>query len=207
MDILHAIGTTSIVRLRKTIPPHCAEIFVKLEWENPTGSVKERVANAVISRAEPDDRLKPGHTVVEYTGGSTGTSLAFVCAAKGYRPQIVSSDAFSREKPDHVAALEWGSQRPRPWWRPWTRSSGSRAPRSWRPTRGWPRASGPVGSGSNMGGSRSRDGARSGRCGCKPRMPRWPSRGRRPPRCNGGGDGSRGGAGRRRPLWPWPASS
>ena len=105
MDILHAIGNTSIVRLRKVVPPNCADIFVKLEWENPTGSVKDRMAQAVISRAEEDGRLKPGDTVVEYTGGSTGASLALVCAAKGYRLQIVSSDAFSREKLDHMAAL------------------------------------------------------------------------------------------------------
>jgi cysteine synthase A len=105
MDILQAIGNTSIVRLRKVVPPNCAAIFVKLEWENPTGSVKDRMAQAVISRAEEDGRLKPGGTVLEYTGGSTGTSLALVCAAKGYRIRIVSSDAFSQEKLDHMAAL------------------------------------------------------------------------------------------------------
>ena len=105
MDILHAIGNTSMVQLRKVVPPNCADIFVKLEWENPTGSVKDRMAHTVISRAEEDGRLKPGDTVVEYTGGSTGTSLALVCAAKGYRIRIVSSDAFSQEKLDHMAAL------------------------------------------------------------------------------------------------------
>jgi cysteine synthase A len=105
MDLLHAIGNTSIVRLRKVVPPNCANIFVKLEWENPTGSMKDRMADAVISRAEADGRLKPGNTVVEYTGGSTGASLALVCAAKGYRIQIVTSDAFSQEKLDHMAAL------------------------------------------------------------------------------------------------------
>jgi cysteine synthase A len=105
MDILHAIGNTSIVRLRKVLPPNCADIFVKLEWENPTGSMKDRMAQTVISRAEEDGRLRPGDTVVEYTGGSTGASLALVCAVKGYRIQIVSSDAFSQEKLDHMAAL------------------------------------------------------------------------------------------------------
>jgi cysteine synthase A len=105
MDILQAIGNTSMVRLRRIVPPTCADVFVKLEWENPTGSVKDRMAQAVISRAEQDGRLKPGDTVVEYTGGSTGASLALVCAAKGYGLQIVSSDAFSREKLDHMAAL------------------------------------------------------------------------------------------------------
>lgn len=105
MNILQAIGNTSLVRLRKLVPPHCADVFVKLEWENPTGSLKDRMAQAMIARAEADGRLKPGDTVVEYTGGSTGTSLALVCAAKGYRLRIVSSDAFSREKLDHMAAL------------------------------------------------------------------------------------------------------
>ena len=104
-DILRAIGNTSMVRLRKVVPPGCADIFVKLEWENPTGSLKDRMAHAVISRAEDNGRLKPGDTVVEYTGGSTGTSLALVCAAKGYRIRIVTSDAFSREKLAHMAAL------------------------------------------------------------------------------------------------------
>jgi len=105
MDLLDAVGNTSLVRLRCVVPPKCADILVKLEWENPTGSVKDRMARAVISRAEEDGRLRPGDTVVEYTGGSTGTSLAWVCAVKGYRIQIVSSDAFSQEKLDHMAAL------------------------------------------------------------------------------------------------------
>lgn len=105
MEILNAIGNTSLVRLRKIVPARHADILVKLEWENPTGSVKDRVAQALISRAEADGRLKPGDTVVEYTGGSTGTSLALICAAKGYRLRIVTSDAFSKEKLDHMAAL------------------------------------------------------------------------------------------------------
>ena len=105
MDILDAIGNTSLVRLRRVVPAGCAEILVKLEWENPTGSMKDRMASAVISRAEADGRLKPGGTVVEYTGGSTGASLALVCAAKGYRIKIVTSDAFSPEKRDQMAAL------------------------------------------------------------------------------------------------------
>jgi len=105
MDILHAIGNTSMVRLCKVVPPHGGSIFAKLEWENPTGSVKDRMAQAVISRAEADGRLRPGDTVIEYTGGSTGASLALVCAAKGYRLRIVTSDAFSREKLDQMSAL------------------------------------------------------------------------------------------------------
>src|SRR5687767_15374733 len=102
MSVLDAIGNTSMVRLRNVVPSGCASIFVKLEWENPTGSLKDRMARAVIARAEADGRLTSGDTVVEYTGGSTGTSLAFVCAAKGYRIHIVSSDAFSKEKLDHM---------------------------------------------------------------------------------------------------------
>ena len=105
MDILDAIGNTSLVKLRKVVPADCADIYVKLEWENPTGSLKDRMALAVISRAEANGRLLRGGTIVEYTGGSTGTSLAFVCAAKGYRIHIVTSDAFSQEKRDHMVAL------------------------------------------------------------------------------------------------------
>jgi cysteine synthase A len=105
MDVLQAIGNTSLVPLRRVAPRTGADILVKLEWENPTGSMKDRMARAVIERAEADGRLKPGDTVIEYTGGSTGTSLALVCAAKGYRIHIVTSDAFSAEKRDHMAAL------------------------------------------------------------------------------------------------------
>ncbi len=105
MDVLRAIGNTSLVRLRKVVPPGRANVFVKLEGENPTGSLKDRMAHAVIMRAEEEGRLKKGDTVLEYTGGSTGTSLALVCTAKGYRLRIVTSDAFSREKLDHMAAL------------------------------------------------------------------------------------------------------
>jgi cysteine synthase len=101
MNILDAIGNTSLVPLRNIDP----RVFAKLEWENPTGSMKDRMAQAVIAKAEEDGRLKPGYTVIEYTGGSTGTSLALVCAAKGYRIRIVTSDAFSQEKRDHMAAL------------------------------------------------------------------------------------------------------
>jgi cysteine synthase len=105
MRILDAIGNTSIVRLRNVVPPGCAAILAKLEWENPTGSVKDRMAHAVVARAEADGRLAPGDTIVEYTGGSTGASLALVCAAKGYRLRIVSSDAFSPQKLDQMTAL------------------------------------------------------------------------------------------------------
>lgn len=105
MDILQAIGNTSIVQLRKVVPSTGVQIVAKLEWENPTGSMKDRMALAVIAQAEADGRLKPGDTVIEYTGGSTGASLALVCAAKGYPIHIVSSDAFSQEKRDQMLAL------------------------------------------------------------------------------------------------------
>jgi cysteine synthase A len=105
MSVLEAIGRTSLVRLERVVPPGSAEVFVKLEWENPTGSVKDRMALAVISRAEADGRLPPGGTVIEYTGGSTGASLALVCAVKGYPIHIVTSDAFSRDKRDQMEAL------------------------------------------------------------------------------------------------------
>ncbi|MEW6250600.1 MAG: cysteine synthase family protein [Planctomycetota bacterium] len=103
--VLQAIGNTSLTPLRRVVPRDCARISVKLEWENPTGSMKDRAAAAMIARAEADGRLRPGDTVVEYTGGSTGTSLALICAVKGYRLHIVSSTAFSQEKLDHMAAL------------------------------------------------------------------------------------------------------
>lgn len=97
-SVLDSIGNTPIVQLRKIAPPGAARILAKLEWANPTGSMKDRMAKAVIEAAEASGRLKPGGTVVEYTGGSTGISLALVCAAKGYNLHIVTSDAFSEEK-------------------------------------------------------------------------------------------------------------
>lgn len=103
--ILDAIGNTSLVVLRRVVPAGCARIVVKIEGENPTGSMKDRVALAMIGRPEEDGRLRPGDSVVEYTGGSTGASLALVCAAKGYRLRIVSSDAFSEDKLTQMAAL------------------------------------------------------------------------------------------------------
>jgi cysteine synthase len=96
--MLDAIGRTPIVRLSRLAGPEAAEIWVKLEGANPTGSYKDRMALAMIEGAERDGRLTPGQTVVEYTGGSTGSSLAFVCALKGYPLRIVTSDAFALEK-------------------------------------------------------------------------------------------------------------
>jgi cysteine synthase A len=103
--VLDAIGNTALVQLRRVVPAGCARILVKVEGQNPTGSMKDRMAQAMIARAEQDGRLRPGDTVVEYTGGSTGASLALVCAAKGYRLRIVSSPAFSEEKLAQMAAF------------------------------------------------------------------------------------------------------
>lgn len=103
--ILQAIGNTSLVELQKVVPEGCARIFAKLEWENPTGSMKDRAAYAMIARAEENGRLKPGDTVVEYTGGSTGISLALICVAKGYPLHIITSDAFSQDKLNQMSAL------------------------------------------------------------------------------------------------------
>src|SRR6476661_2533711 len=103
--VLATIGNTPLVTLRRVVPPGCGEVVVKVEGQNPTGSMKDRMAQAMVAGAERDGRLRPGGTVVEYTGGSTGASLALVCAARGYRLRIVTSDAFSREKLDHMAAL------------------------------------------------------------------------------------------------------
>jgi cysteine synthase A len=97
-SITFAIGNTPLVRLQKITPPNCADIYVKLEYFNPTGSYKDRMALAIIEQAEQRGALKPGMTVVECTGGSTGTSLAFLCAVKGYKFKVVSSDAFAKEK-------------------------------------------------------------------------------------------------------------
>ncbi|HKP92355.1 MAG TPA: cysteine synthase family protein [Chthoniobacterales bacterium] len=104
-DILSGIGNTSLLALRKIVPRNGARILLKIESENPTGSMKDRMALAMIEAAERDGRLKPGGTVVEYTGGSTGVSLSLVCAVKGYPLRIVSSDAFSPEKLDHMRIL------------------------------------------------------------------------------------------------------
>jgi cysteine synthase len=95
---LDAIGGTPVVRLNKVVPPVSADVLVKLEYYNPTGSYKDRMAKAMIEYPEQRGDLRPGMTVVEYTGGSTGSSLAFVCAVKGYPFKVVSSDAFAHEK-------------------------------------------------------------------------------------------------------------
>jgi cysteine synthase A len=102
---LHAIGNTPLVRLRRLIEPGSADVLVKLEYYNPTGSYKDRMALAMIEGAEQRGALRPGMRVVEYTGGSTGSSLALVCAVKGYRFTPVSSDAFAKEKLDTMRAF------------------------------------------------------------------------------------------------------
>jgi cysteine synthase A len=105
MGTLTAIGHTPVVRLDRLPDPDGAEVWVKLESANPTGSYKDRMALAMIEGAERDGRLRPGQLVVEYTGGSTGSSLAYVCAVKGYPLRIVSSDAFAVEKIRTMRAL------------------------------------------------------------------------------------------------------
>jgi cysteine synthase len=96
--VLNGIGNTPLVELRRVVPAGAARILAKLEWANPTGSMKDRMAKAAIEAAEVSGRLSLGGTVVEYTAGTTGISLALVCAAKGYDLEIVFSDAFSNEK-------------------------------------------------------------------------------------------------------------
>jgi len=97
-SILRAIGRTPVVQLNRLAPRGGANVFVKLEYFNPTGSYKDRMALAMIEGAEARGALRRGMRVVEYTGGSTGSSLAMVCAVKGYAFAPLSSDAFAREK-------------------------------------------------------------------------------------------------------------
>jgi len=104
-SVLEAIGDTPIVRLRHCAPPNGAELWLKLEYRNPTGSLKDRMARAMIEGAERDGLVSPGDTVVEYTGGSTGPALALVCRAKGYRALIVMADCFTEERFQLVRAL------------------------------------------------------------------------------------------------------
>jgi len=104
-SVLNAIGNTSLVQLKNVVPEECAKAYVKLEWENPSGSMKDRMAQGMILRAEENGRLKAGYTIVEYTGGSTGISLALICVAKGYHLHIITSDAFSQEKLNQMRAF------------------------------------------------------------------------------------------------------
>ncbi len=104
-DILHRIGNTSIVALRRLVSQNGSRVLLKLESENPTGSMKDRMALAMIEAGEATGRLTMGGSVVEYTGGSTGVSLSLICAVKGYPLHIVTSDAFAREKLDHMRLL------------------------------------------------------------------------------------------------------
>lgn len=104
-SVLERIGGTPLLALQRIVPEGCARILIKVESANPTGSMKDRMALAMIQAGERSGRLKPGGSVVEYTGGSTGVSLALICAARGYTLSIVTSDAFSAEKRNHMAAL------------------------------------------------------------------------------------------------------
>jgi cysteine synthase A len=104
-SILDAIGNTPLVRLRRCVPESGAELWLKLEYQNPTGSMKDRMALAMIEGAERDGLISPGDTIVEYTGGSTGPALALVCRAKGYRALIVIADCFTEERFQLMRAL------------------------------------------------------------------------------------------------------
>ncbi len=104
-SILETIGNTPLVRLRRCAPANGAELWLKLEYRNPTGSMKDRMALAMIEGAERDGLISPGDTVVEYTGGSTGPALALVCRAKGYRALIVMADCFTEERFQLMRAL------------------------------------------------------------------------------------------------------
>jgi cysteine synthase A len=104
-SILETIGNTPLVRLRRCAPPNGAELWLKLEYLNPSGSMKDRMALAMIEGAERDGLLASGDTVVEYTGGSTGPALALVCRAKGYRALIVMADCFTEERFQLMRAL------------------------------------------------------------------------------------------------------
>jgi cysteine synthase len=104
-SVLDAIGHTPVVRLRKIVPPDAADVLVKLEFYNPTGSYKDRMALAMVEGAERRGALRPGMRVVEFTGGSTGNSLALVCAVKGYRFTVVTNDAVAIEKRLSMRAL------------------------------------------------------------------------------------------------------
>jgi cysteine synthase A len=104
-SLLDAIGDTPVVQLRSVVPAGAARVFLKLEYYNPTGSYKDRMARSIIEGAERSGKLKPGVRVVEYTGGSTGSSLAMVCAVKGYAFTPISSDAFAREKLETMRAF------------------------------------------------------------------------------------------------------
>lgn len=104
-DVLHSIGSTPLIGLRNVVPGNGSRILLKMESRNPTGSMKDRMALAMINAAEADGRLRPGGSVVEYTAGSTGLSLAMVCAVKGHPLEIVSSDAFARQKLDRMRQL------------------------------------------------------------------------------------------------------
>jgi cysteine synthase A len=104
-SILDAIGNTPLVRLRRCAPANGAELWVKLEYCNPSGSMKDRMALAMIEGAERDGLISPGDTIVEYTGGSTGPGLALVCGAKGYRALIVIADCYTEERLQLMRAL------------------------------------------------------------------------------------------------------
>ena len=103
--MIKTIGNTPAVCLKRIVPPDAAEVWVKIEGVNPTGSYKDRMALAMVEGAETEGVLDKKLRLLECTGGSTGTSLAFVCAVKGYPFTIITSDAYAREKIDSMRAF------------------------------------------------------------------------------------------------------
>ena len=114
-SVLDAIGNTPLVRLDHCAPANGAELWLKLEYRNPSGSMKDRMALAMIEGAERDGLLSAGDTVVEYTGGSTGPALALVCGAKGYRALIVMADCFTGSDSSSACARGRGRRRSHRW--------------------------------------------------------------------------------------------
>lgn len=107
-NALDMIGNTPVLRLKRVVPEGCADVYIKMESLNPTGSYKDRMARSIVEEAERRGDLKEGMTIVEATGGSTGSSLAFVSAVKGYRFEAVCSGIFAAEKLRTMTALGSG---------------------------------------------------------------------------------------------------
>ncbi|GAB6928045.1 cysteine synthase A [Paenibacillus sp. JCM 10914] len=104
-NVTELIGGTPLVRLNRIVPEDSAEIYLKLEYQNPGASVKDRIAISIVEEAEKDGRLKPGDTIIEATSGNTGIGLAMVAAAKGYKAVIVMPETMSLERRNLLRAF------------------------------------------------------------------------------------------------------
>lgn len=104
-SVLDCIGHTPMVRLNRVFADHPAEVYAKLEFMNPSGSVKDRIARYMIEQAERDGRLKPGYTIIENSSGNTALALAMVALQKGYKLKVVVRDRSSQEKLDQLRAM------------------------------------------------------------------------------------------------------